>query len=466
MDNTDGSQMNTALNNITEFLNERNETQEIINLLETFGKYARSFEEFEDIAKSFFKVKIYDRAMKYGESMMTVAYSNDQTTVARSNMINIYNHANYPEKALRLIKLQELINPDDDTVQLEKAYSHFLMNDKDTAEEILLRELTRTDISEETRTKIEFNLGTYDMWKDKFQSGLRRFLLEGEKLDYWRKAKLPYKFWDGGAMPDRDIILYAEAGIGDEIINVRFMKHLRKLGMKPIWLTDRKDIVEIFNANGFDATSDQRDIDRLENPVWTYPMSLPVYLNLQYKDLWYGPYLKSLPEYDKEWETTFDDRVLNIGVRWQGNPDYDQDLHRSIPLAGIMKAIKDRNPDSKIYSLQRDTGLEEMEPYREIYDLSPYMDTFKDTMSMINKLDVIITSCTSVVHMAAAMGKRTILLSPISSYYTWTHNQDQSPWYGDNLTVFRQMKPRSWEEPLMELEQLVRSDDLFQSVRS
>jgi len=60
--------------------------------------------------------------------------------------------------------------------------------------------------------------------------------------------------------------------------------------------------------------------------------------------------------------------------------------------------------------------------------------------------------------MAAALGKRTILLSPISSYYTWTHNQPQTPWYGDNLTVLRQVKPRSWKEPIEQLTQLIRDD--------
>jgi len=238
MDNIDRNKADSTLNHITKFLHERKEDEQIISLLETFGKYASTFDEYEDLAKCFFKVKLYDHAMKYGEQMMTTAYSNEQMLVARANMINIYNHANYPEKAMKLIKLQEIVSPGDEGTRLEKAYSHFLLNERDKAEEILLSELQRDDIEEETRTKIEFNLGTYDMWKDKFQSGLRRFLIEGEKLDYWRKAKLPYKFWDGGAMPGRNIILFAEAGIGDEIINVRFMKHLRKLGMKPIWYSD------------------------------------------------------------------------------------------------------------------------------------------------------------------------------------------------------------------------------------
>jgi hypothetical protein len=442
--------MSSSLTHIVGFLNERGEIDQSVSLLETFAKHAWQFEEYNDIAQCFFKIKKYPQAITYSELTLTTAYTNEKMWAARANLINVLNHANWPEKAMDLIKVQEQIIPEDQDTRLEKAFSYFLLNDRDSAEQILLKELERDDLTEETRTKIEFNLGTYDLWRDDFQQGLRRFLLEGEKLNYWRKAKLPFKFWDGGVMPGRNIILYAEAGIGDEIINVRFMRHLENVGMNPIWFTDRKDLVDIFKANGFNATSDKSEIMKLDNPLWTYPMSLPVYLGLQYKDLWNGPYIDSLPEYDKKWNWMNAESKLKIGIRWEGNPAYDQDLHRSIPLSGIMDALP-KDLDATLYSLQRDTGVEQLDGYPTIIDLSPKLETFKDTLSAIKNLDVVITSCTSIAHAAAAMGKRTILLSPISAYYVWSHSAEQSPWYGDNVTILRQETPRSWDEPLQEL---------------
>jgi len=443
--------MNSALEHITKFLHGHEEDDQVVSLLHTFAKYAWQFEEYDDIAKCFFKIKDYKEAMKFGELTLTTAYTNEKMWTSRTNLINIFNHANYPEKAMDLIKIQERLIPDDQDTRLEKAFSYFLMNDRDSAEAILLKELERDDLKEETKTKLEFNLGTYNLWRDEFQKGLRRFLLEGEKLDYWRKTKLPFKFWDGGIMPGRNIILYAEAGIGDEIINVRFMKHFEDVGMKPIWFSDRKDLVEIFNACGFNATSDKSKIMGLENPVWTYPMSVPIYLGLEYKDLWNGQYIKSLPEYDEKWDWLKSDK-LKIGIRWEGNPDYDQDLHRSVPLDGIMNALD--GVDAEFISLQRDTGLEQLEQFPDILNLSERLETFKDTLSVIHNLDVVITSCTSIVHAAAAMGKKTILLTPISAYYTWSHSTEFSPWYNDNVTILRQQSPRVWDEPLEQLKQL------------
>lgn len=441
-----------SLEQITQTLNKIGEKAQAVALLNTFAKHAWQFLEYDDLAKCFFKLKLYVPSIKYAELALTTAYTMERSWAARANMINVLNHANYPESALFHIAIQERLIPDDQDTRLEKAFSYFLMNDLCQAEQILRDELKRADLKPETITKIQFNLGTYHLWRDEFQIGLGLFLHKGEELDYWRKSKLPFKFWNGGIMPGRKIVLYAEAGIGDEIINVRFMKHLERFGMTPIWYTDRKDMVRIFNANGFQATSNMDQIKSIlrEDPslMWTYPMSLPVYLNLEYKDLWHGPYLKSLPEFDRKWEQQFSSSKLKIGLRWQGNPEYDQDLHRSVPLDGIWEQVKDL--DAEFYSIQKDTGLEELHGH-PIIDLSEQLTTFEDTLSVIARLDVVITSCTSVAHAAAAMGKRVFIFTPISSYYTWSHSGDQTPWYGENVTLLRQTKPRVWDAALHQL---------------
>jgi hypothetical protein len=188
-------------------------------------------------------------------------------------------------------------------------------------------------------------------------------------------------------------------------------------------------------------------------------MDLPVLLNLEYKDLWYGPYLRHDPN-NKAADCVFSPvfsikRKPSIGLRWQGNPGYDQDLHRSIPLVDMYDAVKDT--DAFLLSLQRDTGLEELNGL-PISDLSYLLDSFENTLSIINGLDVVVTSCTSVAHASAAMGKRTIVITPISAYYTWCHSTKQSPWYGDHVTVLRQQKPRVWDEPLAELKEIMENE--------
>ena len=439
------------LEGLINYLVAHGEKEQAISLLNVMGKHAWKFDEYDDLAKCFFKQKVYDKAIEYSEKALITAYTNDKIWVARSNLINVYNHANQPELALKYIKQAENSIPDDIDIQLEKAYSLYLMTRRDEAETILHNVLLNApNLSEEIATKIKFNLGTYYLYRDEFQKGLKLFLDEGKKLNYWQKAKLPFKYWSGKIEPGKTIILFAEAGIGDEIINVRFMKHLADSGMNPIWLTDRKDLAKIFNRNGFKTITNRKDIP--ENSIWTYPMDLPTLLELQYVDLWYGPYLTSSEQYDSKYHWMQSDK-LKIGIRWQGNPEYDNDLHRSVPLKEIYESVK--HLDAEFYSLQRDVGLEEMDDFPGLIPMHQHMDTFEDTLSIINKLDLVITTCTSVAHASAALGKKTNILIPISAYYIWSHSTEQSPWYGDEVTLLRQQKPRSWVEPLEKLHNLL-----------
>ena len=425
------------------------EKEAAVTLLDALARHSTQFEQYDEVAKSYFKIKEYKKAYDHAEKTL-LSYSGPSNYAVKYNVLNTANHANYPERALSLIKQLEVVNPNDRDLRMEKAFALFLLNRKDEAEAVLRAELKNNDLDEETKTKIRFNLGTYELLKDEFQEGLRKFLFEGRKMNLWKKPQFPFERCEGLFQPGRTIYIRTEAGIGDEFINIRFIKHLRDIGMKPIWFTERKELADIFNRCGFAAITDIKDIDTSNNPCWVHSMDLPVYLNLSYEDLWYGPYIQAnkLKSFS---EITQNDKV-KIGIRWQGNPGYDQDLHRSIPFSDLFDAVSTFGAD--IYSLQRDNGLEEILDH-PIIRLDHLMNRYEDTLNIIDQLDIVVTSCTSIGHAAAAMGKQTIIITPISAYYTWCHSMKQSPWYGSNLTILRQQKPRSWNEPLQELKELL-----------
>ena len=126
-----------------------------------------------------------------------------------------------------------------------------------------------------------------------------------------------------------------------------------------------------------------------------------------------------------------------------------------------------KNIDADFYSLQRDTGLHELLKFPEIVNLVNKMETFKDTLSIINNLDIIITSCTSIAHAAAALGKRTFILVPISAYYIYCNSYEfETPWYGSNVTVLRQIKNKSWLEPIEILTKMINDYAKTNSIRN
>lgn len=428
-----------------------------ISIVDALAKHAHGIEQYDQVAYLYQQVKQPIKAIEFGEKALKAALSFEQSIMVKSNLIGLYNNANYPEKALQLIKQIEVADPQDKSHLADKSFCYFLLNQKEEAENIIRQELKSLSLSDEKRVRLNFNLGAYELLKDEFQSGLRKFLFEGRKLDLWKKPQLPFKFWEGDIQPGKEIILLAEAGIGDEFINIRFMKHLEKLGMKPVWFSTNQDMVDIFNRCGYRSISKINEGQFSADTFWTHSMDIPIFLNLQYDDLWDGPYISAQPSLADN--IVKPSTSLKVGLRWQGNPDYDHDLHRSVPLKDFYDVIKDADVD--LYSLQRDVGLEELDDFPDIVDLSDQLKSFEVTLSVISKLDLIITSCTSIAHAAAAMGKKVVVFTPISSYYVWCHSGSQSPWYGDNVKLIRQTKPRVWDDPKKELEQYLKQEGIL-----
>lgn len=443
------------IDELIETLDKLDERKVAFDLLIALGRHAQVIGEHDLIARNLFRIKKYREAIAFAEKCLELSVEENEKFGARLNLANTLAYAYFPERALEEIKILEKTNPHDSEVRLKKAYSLFLVGRRDEAEKILREELANPNNDEKTKNDITFNLGTYDLYKDKFQEGLRGFLIGGRKISLWQKPKLPFDEWNGNCRQGDMIVIRTEAGIGDEIINVRFYKHLQEKGMKPIWYTDRVDIGDMFNRMGYTSVSSISEIEshwKGEPIYWCHSMDLPIHLNLEHKDLWKGPYITPS---DLKSNIRPSNR-LKVGLRWQGNPDYDNDLHRTLPLDELYNTVKDYPFD--LYSLQRDEFFEQVYEFKDITPLHECsLTTFEQTLAEIRDLDIVITSCTSIAHASAAMGKRTVVFSPMSSYYVWCHSGDQSPWYGDNVKLIRQQKPRCWKQPLHQLKEYLDS---------
>ena len=188
-------------------------------------------------------------------------------------------------------------------------------------------------------------------------------------------------------------------------------------------------------------------------------MELPVFLDLDETQLWRGPYLSAdsthvavLGEALPQLSST----KTKIGLRWTGNPYYDHDLHRGIPLSGLYEASRALAGNRILFSLQRDDNVDEVGDYPDIVDLSSALQTWDDTLAIISQLDLVITSCTSVAHAAAALDIPTIVFAPISAYYVWASTHDQSSiWYSNKVRVLRQTESNNWDAPFAQLRSIL-----------
>jgi hypothetical protein len=136
---------------------------------------------------------------------------------------------------------------------------------------------------------------------------------------------------------------------------------------------------------------------------------------------------------------------LKIGIRWSGNPEFEHEQHRRFPPE-LMIALSEI-PNTSFYSLQRDENCIDGLPFS---DMRGQMKTWDDTSNIIADLDLVITSCTSIAHLAGAMGIPTWIVVPIMPYYTWVFPGNTSSWY-NSVKLFRQEKYGKWDEPFLKI---------------
>jgi hypothetical protein len=70
-------------------------------------------------------------------------------------------------------------------------------------------------------------------------------------------------------------------------------------------------------------------------------------------------------------------------------------------------------------------------------------DAFLDTAAVMMSLDLIVTSDTSVAHLAGALGRPTYLALKHVPDWRWLNEGDRSPWY-PTFRLVRQSAPGDW----------------------
>jgi hypothetical protein len=408
--------------------------------LDLIKPYATSIPQMDAMGKLYSDIREFNDTLELAQRMYDVIGDPQGKYDSRVNIIRAYLNLNEPYKALEQVLINEQTDPNDHPNQMDKAMCYFLLNRKKEGEAILRNILTQPR-TEDVDFRVNFNLGTYDLANGNFKEGLRHVLLDGRKLNIWFEFKYPQEqFWDGDIQPGKTVVLCAEGGIGDEIISVRFMRHLKAAGMNPIWQTNRKDIINLFNRNGFKTIQELKNIP--PNWLWTYSMATPTYLNVSEDDLWNGPYLKPLNQ------SPILPGKKKLGIKTMGNPKYDQDLHRTIPWNETIDCIPE---DYEIYSFHIDEDFN----HPRVTNLKDKIKSWEDTLDYIDQMDVIVSSCSSLIHAAGSIGKKSYVLVPILNYYVWARPDYHTKWYDESLTILRQQEYDNWNAPLNELKNLL-----------
>ena len=160
-------------------------------------------------------------------------------------------------------------------------------------------------------------------------------------------------------------------------------------------------------------------------------------------------YLSAAMEQRATWRSRLSaSRGPRVGLMWTGNPHHVNDRHRSVPIESLRPLVQ--SGVGTFYSLQkeyRSDGERQLAVSCGIADLSRDIGDFDSTAGLVAELDLIISVDTSMAHLAAALGRPTWVLLPLSPDWRWLLQREDSPWY-PTVRLFRQEQAGDWTHPV------------------
>ncbi|MDP6171909.1 MAG: hypothetical protein QF702_07110, partial [Prochlorococcaceae cyanobacterium ETNP2_MAG_10] len=180
---------------------------------------------------------------------------------------------------------------------------------------------------------------------------------------------------------------------------------------------------------------------------WSPLLSVPRYLDVSPDNpIITEPYIKTTEELITKWKDilSVEQRPI-IGINWQGS---HTSTVRSFPLETFAPIAQYSN--ASLLSLQKGSGSEQLDNCsfqdRFVGSQEQINNTwdFLETAAIIANCDLVITSDTSVAHLAGGMGKTTWLLLKKVPDWRWGLKGDTSFWY-PSMRLFRQKERGDWD---------------------
>lgn len=262
------------------------------------------------------------------------------------------------------------------------------------------------------------------------------------------RLEVPMPYWNGIDSCNHLMIIY-EQGIGDNIQYFRFIIELSKLypHLKITYFC-KSNISHLFNVNSYDNISiidDSIPLDLSKYDKKLYIMSLPYILKLQT----ITPNPINYIVCDKTNDEIWSQRMLPFANKLKVGFVYSGLLISYIDKQIELNDFKDICCDKNIQSICLHRIDEKIASDISKIDFADEIITdeidmnkpFTDTISILRNIDVLITIDTSIAHLAAVMGVKTLLLIGYTSEWRWFNNDDKV-WY-DSVDIIRMTEQKS-----------------------
>jgi hypothetical protein len=228
--------------------------------------------------------------------------------------------------------------------------------------------------------------------------------------------------------------------LGDTIQFSRFVIDLSKYSKNITFVVDKKlkDLLSYISTLVRVIEFDLLDLEKEKFDFQLPICSLPKFLEIKkIEDISY--YKLHLPKKNIK---NLDYNILNVGLAWSGNPNYLYDEYRSIPFKYFKKILNFNK--TNFYKLSKDLRIQELFDYNSYNIIDFGNKDFSDLSHLVKDLDLVISSDTSIIHLAGILGVSSILLLNFNSDWRWFDSYKTTPWY-PSVKIIKQKKFNNWE---------------------
>ena len=303
------------------------------------------------------------------------------------------------------------------------------------------------------REKTKFNLSWCYFALFKFEKAFEYYEFRKEKMiPKGRYLEVINKFksneWNGQNLDNKTILIICEQGYGDNINFFRYLFWLNdKFKVKIIFYSHKK-LEHLFKNSPFQIISNLNSINHID--YYQHLLSLPGIYYKESKEFQKNiNYIPVNEIIDSKWKKKLNDfKKPIIALSWQGDSRYSHDDMRSIPLSYYKDILNNKN--FNFISLQKNFGSEQIKSNNfenVLIDLSNEIDlgenAFEDTISILKKVDYVITSDTAIAHLAGTLDVKTYLLLSYNPEWRW-HIELKYKCFYPNINIIQQKNFNDW----------------------
>lgn len=256
--------------------------------------------------------------------------------------------------------------------------------------------------------------------------------------------------WNGEPLDDKIVMVTTEQGFGDTLLMARYLPLLKGRGARRVVVECAPELRRLFaglleGPQGIDAFIPR---DAAPTPIYhlhSSIMSLPLRFGTTIGSV-PPPVRLTIPEEARAKAAGLVPRSdrLKVGIVWSGNQLFPDNAIRAAGLDRFLPLLE--VPGVVFYSLQKgppEEALRHLPPGTPITALGPALEDFADTAAVLERLDLVVMTDSSVAHLAGSLGVPVWNLVQHVPYWVYRRTGTTTPWY-PSMRLYRQGADEDW----------------------